>query len=71
MLQDDSFLLRAVDPAFLKYSDFSFPCLCIVPVTICSIPVFPVNCFPAWRPDLTGAGCVSVSKGEVSWQSPV
>lgn len=46
MLQDDSFLSRAVDPAFLKYLDFSFPCLYIVPVTICSIPVFPVVSLP-------------------------
>lgn len=57
------------DPAFLAYPN-DFSCLYIVPVTISSIPVFPLTCFPAWRPDLTGAGCASMAKGQVSWPVP-
>jgi len=65
-----TFVLRAVDPAFLEYPDFSFSCLYIVSVTISSIPVFPVTCFPAWRTDFTGVGSASMSKGQVSWPIP-
>lgn len=64
-----TFVLRAFDPAFLEYPDF-FSCLYIVLVTISSTPVFPLTCFPAWRPDLNGTGCASVSKGQVSWLVP-